>query len=178
MKINKSILGVAGEYYVAAELGKRNIYAQLTLGNQKRTDLLIFSEDNGKLLKVEVKCKQGLEWPNCKGIFQQDTYIVFVDFKDIQETQRPDFYILNTDDWKKLVINKEREYKVKFPDRKTKIENNVLVLLSEKNNQGKPYLGCGIKPKDIEQFKERWDKISDELIKTTNINGLSSSIGE
>ncbi|MBI9037603.1 MAG: hypothetical protein JEY97_05670 [Bacteroidales bacterium] len=57
MKIRKSILGVSGEYYVAAELGKRNIYAQLTLGNQKRTDLLIFSEENDKLLKIEVKCK-------------------------------------------------------------------------------------------------------------------------
>ena len=41
-KIDKTILGVAGEYYVAAELGRRNVYAQLTLGNQKRVDLLIF----------------------------------------------------------------------------------------------------------------------------------------
>ena len=59
MKIGKSILGITGKYYVAAELGKRNIYAQLTLGNQKRADLLIFSEENDKLLKIEVKCRQG-----------------------------------------------------------------------------------------------------------------------
>ena len=32
MKIEKSILGVAGEFAVAAELCRRNIYAQLTLG--------------------------------------------------------------------------------------------------------------------------------------------------
>ena len=43
MKIDKSILGVAGEFAVASELCKRNIYAQLTLGNQKRVDLLVFS---------------------------------------------------------------------------------------------------------------------------------------
>ena len=163
MKISKSILGVAGEYYVAAELGKRNIYAQLTMGNQKRTDLLIFLEDYDKLLKIEVKCKQGIEWPNCKGIFQQDSFLVFVDFKDIKEDQRPVFYILSTDDWKKIVIFKEQEYNLKYPDRKTKIEKNVLVLLSEINKQGIPYSGCGIKPKDIEQFKERWDKILDEF---------------
>ena len=163
MTIGKSILGVTGEYYVAAELGKRNVYAQLTLGNQKRTDLLIFSEENEKLLKVEVKCKQGSEWPNCKGIYQQDSFIIFVDFKDLNETQRPDFYVLNETDWKELVIRKEKDYKKKYANRETKIENNVLVLLSEINKQGKPYVGCGVKPKDIEQFKERWDKILNEL---------------
>ena len=133
MTIGKSILGVTGEYYVAAELGKRNVYAQLTLGNQKRTDLLIFSEENEKLLKVEVKCKQGSEWPNCKGIYQQDSFIIFVDFKDLNETQRPDFYVLNETDWKELVIRKEKDYKKKYANRETKIENNVLVLLSEIN---------------------------------------------
>lgn len=163
MKINKSILGITGEYFVAAELGKRNIYAQLTLGNQKRTDLLIFTEENEKLLKIEVKCKQGNEWPNCKGIYQRDSFLVFVDFKGLGEIQRPDFYILDEGDWKALIINKEKEYNEKHPDRKTKIENNVLFLLSELNKQGKPYTGYGIKPKDIEQFKEKWDKILDKF---------------
>ncbi len=168
MKIGKSILGVTGEYYVAAELGKRNIYAQLTLGNQKRTDLLIFSEGNDKLLKIEVKNKQGYEWPNCKGINQKDSFIVFVDFKDLSETQRPDFYILNEKDWRDLVIKKEAEYKVKYPERKTVIEENVLILLDEVNKQGVPYKGCGVRPKDIESFKESWDKILNELKTPTN----------
>ena len=159
MIISKSILGATGEYYVAAELGKRNIYAQLTVGNQKRTDLLIFSEDNDKLLKIEVKCKQGNEWPNCKGICQKDSFLIFVDLKGIEATQRPVFYVLSVDDWEKIVINKEREYLKKHPDRKTKIEQNVLILLSEVNKQGIPYKGCGIKPKDIELFMERWDSI-------------------
>lgn len=163
MKISKSILGVAGEYYVAAELGKRNIYAQLTLGNQKRTDLLIFSEENDKLLKIEVKSKQGYEWPSCKGIHQKDSFIVFVDFKNINETQRPDFYILNEKDWSDLVIRKETEYNKKHPERRTLIENNVLISLDEVNKQGIPYKGCGVKPMDIEGFKENWENIIKEL---------------
>ena len=174
MTISKSILGVTGEYYVAAELVKRNIYAQLTLGNQKRTDLLIFSEEHDRLLKVEVKCKQGNEWPNCRGIYQHDTFIVFVDFKGLKETQRPDFYILNLDDWKEFVVNKEIEYMDKYPDRETKIENNILVLLSEINKQGKPYMGISVRPKDIEQFKERWDKIQNEL-RNANLDVDSAS---
>lgn len=173
MKISKSILGVTGEYYVAAELGKRNIYAQLTLGNQKRADLLIFSDDYDKLLKIEVKNKQGYEWPNCKGINQKDSFIVFVDFKDLNETQRPEFYVLNEKDWSELVEKKEKDYNKKYPDRKTVIENNVLIFLDEVNKQGKPYMGCGVKPVDIKSFKENWDIILNEL-KTPN-NKLPSN---
>jgi hypothetical protein len=46
----KSVLGVAGEFAVTSELCRRNIYAQLTLGNQKRIDLLTMSRE-GKFLK-------------------------------------------------------------------------------------------------------------------------------
>ena len=165
MKIGKSILGITGEYYTAAELGKRNVYAQLTLGNQKRADLLIFSEENDKLLKIEVKCKQGNEWPNCKGIFQKDSFIVFVDFKDIAETERPDFYILSEKDWSELIRIKEKDYNARFPNQETEIVKNVLHFKSLINKYGKAYSGYGIKPKDIELYKERWDKILDELEK-------------
>jgi len=43
-KINKDILGLAAEFAVASELCRRNIYAQLTLGLRKRTDILIETE--------------------------------------------------------------------------------------------------------------------------------------
>ncbi|MGH9891741.1 MAG: hypothetical protein ACREA0_07125 [bacterium] len=45
---------------MAAELCRRNIYAQLTLGNRKRVDLLTLSK-SGRFLKVEVKAKQEIE---------------------------------------------------------------------------------------------------------------------
>lgn len=38
--IDRTLLGVAGEFSVATELCRRNIYAQPTFGNQKRVDLL------------------------------------------------------------------------------------------------------------------------------------------
>jgi len=55
-KISKETLGVAGEFAVAAELCRRNIYAQPTFGHQKRMDLLAFA--GGKMLRIEVKAKQ------------------------------------------------------------------------------------------------------------------------
>jgi len=90
MKILRSRLSLAAEFAVASELCRRNIYAQLTLGPQKRTDLLILSTDN-KLLRIEVKGKQGREWPNCKGIYGENVCLVFVDFAGKGEYARPDF---------------------------------------------------------------------------------------
>lgn len=56
MTISRENLSLAGEFAVASELCKRGIYAQLTLGNRKRTDLLV---DNGEtLMRVEVKANK------------------------------------------------------------------------------------------------------------------------
>lgn len=86
MAIDKSILGVAGEFAVAAELCRRGIYAQLTLGHRKRTDLLVVSE-TGRMYRIEVKAKQGRDWPNCRGISGQDSFLVFVDSAGKQDTE-------------------------------------------------------------------------------------------
>src|SRR5712692_3635123 len=99
MKVEKSILGIAGEFAVAAELCRRNVYAQLTLGNQKRVDLLTLSR-SGIFLKIEVKAKQGPSWPSVKGLSPGEAFLVFVDFADRRDTDRPDFYILSSDDWR------------------------------------------------------------------------------
>ena len=74
--VSRSTLGLAAEYAVASELCRRNVYAQLTLGNQKRTDLLVFSE-SGQLARLEVKGKQGGTWPSCRGVSGRRTFLIF-----------------------------------------------------------------------------------------------------
>ena|SRR5438445_5338663 len=101
MSIAKETIGLAGEYAVASELCRRGVYAQLTLGNRKRTDLLV--ESDRQLLRVQVKAKQGREWPSIRGIHGNDIVLVFVDYQHKSLTDRPDFYILNADDWKLAV---------------------------------------------------------------------------
>jgi hypothetical protein len=71
--------------------------AQLTLGNRKRTDLLV--EDDRGMLRIQVKSKQGREWPGVKGIFGNDIVLVFVDFQYKDTHERPDFYVMTSDDW-------------------------------------------------------------------------------
>ena len=69
MRLPKELVGLSAEYAVACALCRRNIYAQLTLGNRKRTDILI-ETDNG-MARIQVKGKTGTNWPHCKGIFRE-----------------------------------------------------------------------------------------------------------
>ena len=88
--ILKHTLGLAAEFVVASELCRRSIYAQLTLGNRKRTDLLVEAE-NGMMLCVQVKAKQNKVWPAVKGISGRSMILVLVDYEKKTVVERPDF---------------------------------------------------------------------------------------
>ncbi len=55
MILDKSQIGLAGEYYVLAQLTARGFIATLTLGNTKGIDILVTNQEINKLFKVEVK---------------------------------------------------------------------------------------------------------------------------
>lgn len=157
--IEKSILGVAGEFAVAAELCRRNVYAQLTLGHRKRTDLLVVG-GSGQMYQIEVKAKQGRVWPNCRGVGPGDSFLVFVDFERKSNTDRPTFYILTASDWHDVALTAMERYREKYPHRRAELgEDNVLVLPDEVNRYGNAYKGVGIKPEHIEEYREAWRKL-------------------
>jgi len=150
MKIPKETLGLAAEFAVASELCRRGIYAQLTLGLRKRTDLLIDTETG--MLRVQVKGKQAREWPGCKGIYGKDIVLIFVDFEKKAETERPDFYILTSEDWKQVV---EMELRLTG-----KIDSGK-VTLDEKNTPTwkDGWVGMAIRPRMIGAHKDQWGNI-------------------
>ena len=150
MPISKHILGLAAEFAVASELCKRNIYAQLTLGPRKRTDILV--ETERAFLRIQVKGKQGREWPGCKGIYGEDIILVFVDFQNKKENERPDFYILTVEDWEKLL---KKELKLTGKVKRGEVTLDERNMPTWKDG----YQGMGIIPKMIEEHKEQWDKI-------------------
>ena len=53
--MDKTAIGLAGEYYVLAQLTHRNLVATLTLSNTKGVDILVTNQDLNKLYKVEAK---------------------------------------------------------------------------------------------------------------------------
>lgn len=164
--MQRQMVGLAAEFAVASELYRRDIRARPRLGHQKRTELLIYSEDD-ELLRIEVKGKQGREWPNCKGIYGSNVVMVLVDFAGKSELERPDFYILAVKDWIDFVegeIHKAcaKGKRVELDDR------NVPVWLDEVNAQGQPYRGMGIRPEQIQHHKEKWDKIIQAVAKKSH----------
>lgn len=150
--LSKETLGLAAEFAVASELCRRGIYAQLTLGNRKRTDLLVDAED-GRMLCIQVKAKQKREWPGLKGVSGRSMALVLVDYEKKRLFERPDFYILTPVDWKKLVSKNLIETgKVESGD--ISLDKDFVPTWRDK------YVGMGVKSGDVTKYKERWEKIS------------------
>jgi hypothetical protein len=147
MGVDRHNLSLAVEYAVASELCKRNIYAQITLVNLKCTDLLCASEQG--LLRIQVKGKQGRVWPGVKEVYGNDMVLVLVDFEKKNNNQRPDFYILNSKDFRKFLLNNYAEID----------EKNTITWVYEK----KLYKGLVIKSNEITNYKEKWNKIEDKI---------------
>jgi hypothetical protein len=148
--LSKETLGLAGEYAVASELCRRDIYAQLTLGNRKRTDLLVETDD--AMLRIQVKSKQKKEWPAVKGIVGKDIVLVLVDFEGKTVDTRPDFYILTATDWAHVIDTRC----VQTGHVKT---GKVTISKTNVPTWSDGFVGMGIKPTDVQAYKEKWKKI-------------------
>jgi len=143
---------MAGEYAVASEICRRNFYAQITLGRLKRTDILVYNPDSGKELRIEVKAKQGKEWPGIRGINDNQSLLIFVDFENKKDNERPDFYILNAQDWRDFLNN----FVINAPKFK-QLKDNYIPQWTD------GYEGAVVRPNQIVQHKERWDKVEELL---------------
>lgn len=95
-------LGLAGEYFVAAELQRRGITASITFGNDKKADVIAFSLSSQKALSVEVKTTMEDKWvlggyvPS-DAPERRDKLWVFVRIPKDLETG-PDYYVLTEKD--------------------------------------------------------------------------------
>jgi hypothetical protein len=144
-KLSVELLCLVGEYAVASELCRRGIYSQLTLGHHKRTDILV--EKDNALVCVQVKTKQTTQWPRVSG--QPSDILILVDIQGKTENQRPDFYVLNFDDWKVIVaeaqnrlphISVDEHYRVTYPPPDT-------------------WTGLNLEVEHVAAFKDCWEKI-------------------
>ena len=152
-RLSKELLGLAGEYAVASELCRREMYAQLTLGHHKRTDL--FVEFELGFVRIQVKAKQGREWPAISGIYTDDDFLVLVDFAGGDLVQ-PDFYILNFYDWKSLLKKEKRRY----PD--IEIDDKFRIRYPD------GWKGLNIRPSAVIHCKNCWNKILQRVIQQRN----------
>lgn len=152
--ISKESVGLAGEYAVAAELCRRGFYAQLTLGNHKKTDLIVerpITKFGRNLFRVSVKAKTGPTWPRVTGIWEEGDLLVFVDFKGKPDEARPDFYVLTVPDWKETVKELKRT-----KEDGAKIDKTNTLFWEPWNDNEKGWYGCSVSVANIKNHKDAW----------------------
>jgi len=149
-KLSKELLGLAGEYAVASELCRRGLYSQLTLGNHKRTDILI--ETDTRMLRVQVKATQGGEWPAISGLHRDDDFLVLVDFTKKAEGDPLDFFVLNFADWKALVAAEQQKHPT--------LEVNEHFEIK----YGDGWRGLNLRPKHVAGHKDQWQKLTSKVV--------------
>lgn len=107
IKVENQLTGISGEFFVAAELAKRNFQVALTLGNAKGIDLFATNQLTEKTFEIEVKTLR--KKPNCftlntKRLKKEKIFIfVYLNGKEIS----PDFFIVKGEE---LQNNKKHFY--------------------------------------------------------------------
>ena len=97
--LSSILCGVAGEYFVAAELTRRGYIASITLRNTRGIDILASSEDGKHQVGLQVKSNQGNspEWilsQKAEDYYGDNLFYAFVNLKSDRE--RPDFFIVHS----------------------------------------------------------------------------------
>lgn len=96
-KLSKVLTGIAGEYFVAAELSRRGFMASVTLRNNESVDIHASKITNNKIFAIQVKTSQSgyHKWPlspRAETLVMENFFYVFVSFKEPNE--RPEYFIV------------------------------------------------------------------------------------
>ena len=96
-KIGSVLTGVAGEYFVAAELSKRGYIASITLRNTRGIDILCSNSEASKSVNIQVKASSSptRSWilnQKAEDYFSNNFFYIFVNLNKRKEY--PEFFIV------------------------------------------------------------------------------------
>lgn len=96
-KIPTILAGVAGEYFVAAELSRRGWIASISLRNTRGIDILVTNQEASRSVTIQCKTnqKKGKQWmlsEKSETFSPQDHFYVFVGLGEFAE--RPNYHIV------------------------------------------------------------------------------------
>ncbi|MEI7690593.1 MAG: hypothetical protein WCI63_03140 [bacterium] len=96
-ELTSLLSGVAGEYYVAAELSARGYMASITLRNTKGVDILCSNDDASKTVAIQVKTNKhsNREWvlnEKCEKNQAENFFYVLVNLNDMEKA--PDYFVI------------------------------------------------------------------------------------
>lgn len=148
-QFRKNTLGLSGEFFVAAELLRREVLAAVTYGNAKKADVVAFSASRKIAVAIEVKSTASykrIKWVvGNKNPEPSEDIWVFVHIPE-QEHESPRFFILTASEIHTILAPGEEEYRRKF---------------LAKN--GKEPTGKGVYSVRLDQvekdYEDRWEKV-------------------
>lgn len=96
-KLSSGLSGVAGEYFVAAELSLRGFIASITLRNTKGVDILCSNEEATKSIGIQVKTnkRSGRDWvlnQKAENYIANNLFYVFVNLHEGKS--KPEYFIV------------------------------------------------------------------------------------
>ena len=96
-RLSTTLSGVAGEYFVAAQLSRLGYLASVTLKNTRGIDILAANTDATRSVGIQVKTNQGSskEWMLNKKVetgYAENLFFVFVNLHDVDAA--PSFHVV------------------------------------------------------------------------------------
>jgi hypothetical protein len=98
-KIPAILAGVAGEYFIAAELSRRGWIASISLRNTRGIDILVTNQDASRSITIQCKTTQKKEksWmlnEKCEKFFSDDHFYIFVNLGET--SNRPSYHVVRS----------------------------------------------------------------------------------
>jgi hypothetical protein len=95
-RLSKVLRGIAGEYFVAAELSRRGYVASLTLRNTRGIDILASNADATKSVGIQVKTNQGnkKQWILSEKAESDTAENLFYVFVNLNGRGTPEYHIV------------------------------------------------------------------------------------
>ena len=111
-KVSSILVGVAGEYFVAAELSKLGYIASITLRNTRGIDIIATNEEGSNTVNIQVKTKSHKnKWVMSEKnelVKDKNIFYVFVSLND--GFSRPDYHISPSSDVAKFIKNDHQKW--------------------------------------------------------------------
>lgn len=129
-KVDKHITGLAGEFFVAAEMLKRDLSVSITLGNAKSIDLFAFNPRTQRTFTVQVKALRS-----------KNQFLIAP-----RQVRREHVYVF-------VILNKLGVPPVYFITPGEVLSDQASRFGKDFQHPTKP----GIRPQDLEEFKDKWE---------------------
>jgi len=113
MKPSSQLTGVAGEYFVAAELSRRGFIASITMRNTRGIDILATNSEAKRAVTIQCKTsrdknKSWIVRDKSEDFVSEAHFYVFVKLRT--ELERPDYYIVPSNVVAHYISTNHREW--------------------------------------------------------------------